>query len=632
MKLIHENPYRIAGILSNATERELQRQQSKIKKFAKIGREADSELDFNFLNPVSRSEENVNKAFSNIEQNGDKVSNSLFWFIKSNPFDETALNYLINGDKEKALEIWEKITNGKEITAKNFSCFNNIGTLKLLGSNQSEIADGISLKFKLLDSDSFADFVHSVADQTYSIDNKKQAEKLVDTLLSQLNGKYTLASTAKLFDGCNSETKKYISKKFTEKPIHNLEARIESTKSKRKQDKFKAYDFGLKLFVDSKEDLASIKSMLGASDLKFKMISDNLAKEILQCGIDYFQAWIDSKDVSPEGLKLLKYANSIAIGTQTKDRIRENIEGIEEMKERELNQAVALLQSVKDAYESNEANIRKQIEELKENDIELKFGLKTINHRAVEENIRNSIDWSKVNELLNEVLPNESLKKIKECTNTEAKKEFWELANWLEDNSLKSSTISNIIEKYKKISPKLYFEILSSEITNTDSKSNSINKPFYIEDIRYVGIKLKVKSNGTQKVTIYKKYVNPEGKYSHSSEHSPEGYTSSKDIIITPETREIDLGGWGSGKECTYKTGEHKIEVYVEHFKIHSKSFTVDWSPSKKSELTKRLNLLQNELKEVQKFKWFRMTETKEKEVREVQTKIDKTKKILMNK
>lgn len=113
MKLIHENPYRIAGILSNATERELQRQQSKIKKFAKIGRESDSELDFNFLNPVSRSEENVTKAFSNIEQNADKVSNSLFWFVKTNPFDETALNYLINGDKEKALEIWEKVTNGK---------------------------------------------------------------------------------------------------------------------------------------------------------------------------------------------------------------------------------------------------------------------------------------------------------------------------------------------------------------------------------------------------------------------------------------------------------------------------------------------------------------------------------------
>ena len=38
--------------------------------------------------------------------------------------------------------------------------------------------------------------------------------------------------------------------------------------------------------------------MLGASDLKFKMIADNLSKEIMQCGIDYFQAWKDSKDPS----------------------------------------------------------------------------------------------------------------------------------------------------------------------------------------------------------------------------------------------------------------------------------------------------------------------------------------------
>ncbi|MEZ4986232.1 MAG: hypothetical protein R2795_14530 [Saprospiraceae bacterium] len=58
------------------------------------------------------------KAFSGIEQNQDKVSHSLFWFLKVNTFDETAINYLINGDKEKAVEIWDKVTNGKEVTSK----------------------------------------------------------------------------------------------------------------------------------------------------------------------------------------------------------------------------------------------------------------------------------------------------------------------------------------------------------------------------------------------------------------------------------------------------------------------------------------------------------------------------------
>jgi hypothetical protein len=46
--------------------------------------------------------------------------------------------------------------------------------------------------------------------------------------------------------------------------------------------------------------------------------------------VDYFQEWNKSKDPSKEGLKLLNYAKSIAIGSQTKERVNENIEGLEE--------------------------------------------------------------------------------------------------------------------------------------------------------------------------------------------------------------------------------------------------------------------------------------------------------------
>jgi hypothetical protein len=334
MKLIQDNPYRIAGILANASEREVVRQKSKISKSAGIGRQVDSELDFPFMNTVDRTDLNsVNKAFSGIEQNQDKVSHSLFWFIKANTFDETAINYLINGDKEKALEIWDKVTNGKEVTSKNFSCFNNIGTLKLLSESQQEIKEGLEAKIKLIESPSFSDFVHTVADQTYTIDNQKQAEKFVDDVLKQFKGKYSSSDTLKLFSNCNGTTQKYLSQKFTEEPLHKIESQIESTKNKRKTNKSGAYELGLKLFVNCKDDLATLKSLLGTSDLKYKMIADNLAKEVMQCGIDYFQEWKESKNPSEEGLKLLKYAQSIAIGSQTKERIKENIEGMQEWAE-----------------------------------------------------------------------------------------------------------------------------------------------------------------------------------------------------------------------------------------------------------------------------------------------------------
>jgi len=263
MKLIQDNPYRIAGILSNANARELERQKAKITRYASIGRQVDSELDFPFFRNVDRSESSITKAFSGIEQNQDKVSHSLFWFLKANTFDETAINYLINGDKDKAVEIWDKVTNGKEVTSKNFSCFNNIGTLKLLSNSKDEIKEGLEAKIKLIESTQFANFVHTVADQTYTIDNQKQTEKFIDDVLEQLKGKYSSSDTLNLFSNCNGTTQKYLAQKFTEEPIHKIESQIETCKKKRKENKCNAYEFGLKLYTNTKDELALLKSIYG---------------------------------------------------------------------------------------------------------------------------------------------------------------------------------------------------------------------------------------------------------------------------------------------------------------------------------------------------------------------------------
>lgn len=51
-----------------------------------LAKQVDSELDFPFFGNVDRSESSITKAFSGIEQNQDKVSHSLFWFLKSQHF------------------------------------------------------------------------------------------------------------------------------------------------------------------------------------------------------------------------------------------------------------------------------------------------------------------------------------------------------------------------------------------------------------------------------------------------------------------------------------------------------------------------------------------------------------------
>lgn len=333
MELIINNPYRIAGVLSNATIKELERQKGKARAYLRAGKEFKTDYDFDILGSIPRTLELIERTFSNIEQNQDKIDYALFWFLNGNSFDDTAINYLKNGNNEKAIEIWDRVTLNKEITSKNFSSFSNLGTFKLLSQTQTEIKEGIKAKIKLIKSDYFEDFVRVVADETLIINQEKQIEKFIEIVINEFKKTFSHFETLDLFTNSDDFTHKLLIKKFTQEPIHKIEKLIESTKNKRKENKRGAYEFGSSLYMNCKKDLSALKDLLGPNDFKYKMIADNMAKEIMQCGIDYFNEWKDTKNPSEEGLKLLNYAKSIALGSQTVDRVIDHIEGIQEWAE-----------------------------------------------------------------------------------------------------------------------------------------------------------------------------------------------------------------------------------------------------------------------------------------------------------
>ncbi len=330
MNLIQENPYRIIGIIANASEKEIQKQKSKLLRYASIGKQAKGEFDVSFLDKIERDENQIKMAFSKIEQNQDKINHALFWFVNSNSFDETAIGYLMNNDCSKALEIWERITNGKDITPKNYSCFNNVGTLKLVSTSQEEIKEGIHLKLDLILSDSFIDFIHLVADQTYIVDKEKELERFINHLLDHYSGNYSKKELIQLFQECDALVLNIIHRKLTEEPIYIIESNIDTTNKERRIDKNATYELGLDLFEKCKNHLDTLASILGNENLTYKMLADNLAKEVMQCGIDYFTLRKDTENPSAQALELLQKAQSITQNSQTKDRIKENIKGIEE--------------------------------------------------------------------------------------------------------------------------------------------------------------------------------------------------------------------------------------------------------------------------------------------------------------
>ncbi|MFW5871886.1 MAG: CFI-box-CTERM domain-containing protein [bacterium] len=427
MELIQNNPYRVAGIFAGAKESELQKQKSKIIKYASIGKEISSELDFSFLNKLQRNENEIKKAFSCIEQNHDKIRNALFWFLNASPFDNTAIEYLKNGDYEKAVEIWEKVTKDKDVNFKNCSCFNNLGTLKLLGNSFDEIKEGIEAKIQLVESNSFVHFINIVADGTYSVNNQKQIEILIDDLLSQLKNKFSQSDIINLLDNCNGSTQNYLLKKITEEQVFKIENLIDSTKSKRKENRKNGYKYGLNLFVNCKDDLVSLKKVFGESDLKYKILADNLAKEILQCGIDYFKEWENTKDPTEEGLKLLKYAKSIAVSTQLLERIDSNIEGMMEFKDKEINQAIAILSSIKMTYDKAISEIDAQVSAML---MRMSYN-ETINYSKVNRMKASCLNWNKVVDVVSEGISVNDVEMIQRCPNQSKVSEYRNLVDFL---------------------------------------------------------------------------------------------------------------------------------------------------------------------------------------------------------
>ncbi len=473
MKNIFENPYRIIGVVANASEKDLQQRKSKIQAFARIGKAIDSDFDFSFLPAIERSSEQIERAFASIEQAQDKVNHALFWFINATPTDAVALGHLKNGDTLKAHEIWYKIVAdaNRTITAKNFSAFANFSTL--LACDGISTLPALALKAQLVESEAFTDFVHLVADQTVTIDTQKQLEWLIEQIFIFFKGKPNELLSFFINICCSStQVQQLVAKRFTQEPIHLVETEVAKAEKGRKDTPRNAYQIGKTLFATTKAPLSELQKILGNNDLNYKRLSDSVAKTLTQCSIDYVNALQETADPFDQGLELLKWANTLAVNSLTKERIAENKKTLEEIadraRNREITDAIVFLQMVKNMYEENERDIRQKIKEF-ERTLPSPYG-QTVTIKwdweRVNDNIRNSINWDRVIETITkDEIPRENITKIKAHTDANRIKQYKDLVAFLFSKL-------NYSQK-NQISYLKYWETSSSTSSNTRTASTS---------------------------------------------------------------------------------------------------------------------------------------------------------------
>ena len=410
MHIIKQNPFRILGLKSNTKERELQNQISIIKRYAEVGKTKSFDFDFGFIGDFTRNPDEIQEASNSIEQAYKKLIYSLFWFVKTNQFDEIAFNNLKEKEIDKAIDIWNK-TLKQEITSKNYSSYHNLSTLYLALSiiddqiDLQKLQDGISLEGSLIHSECLKDYTKLITGNDNISDpieiSKKFVDEIVELLKPYLNKRKGVSTKdlISFFDTFPTTIKKYISAKFTETPISSIESKVEKTARKRKDNWGDPREHGEELYKSTKSDITLLKKLLGSSNIQFQMLADKVANEVLQCSIDFFneRQKNDSDDNFESNLdkaiSLVKIAGSVAITSQVKQRVKENTDILNSMRDRALNQSIELLESIITAdYKAHN------------------------NHRT--------LDWDKVVELIRNNISTENVRTIKGSLNHSKVKKY----------------------------------------------------------------------------------------------------------------------------------------------------------------------------------------------------------------
>lgn len=343
MHIIQNNPYRLLGLLVGASATQLNRHRTRIPNYISAGSQIPAEFtEFSFetLGSINRTEDNIANAASKLNLDSDKMSSALFWFYKGNPItDEPAFEAIKEADLDQVLSIWTKLTSNGEVSQRNASAYSNLGTLYLSGilegtnTNEALLEQGISLKLKFLESDFIKDFKALATDETYKTTKKELQLLFLNQVQSEIekSGGITSNKFLDILTKQEFSAKEDFLKGFVQKPIEQIEKKIEEAKAKRKANKANAVNVGKALYEQTSENLKQLKSILGTSNLKFSSISDKVSDEILQCGIDYFSHYKDSStDPGNASMDLFRKAKTLAVGNIAKQRCSENTENLQE--------------------------------------------------------------------------------------------------------------------------------------------------------------------------------------------------------------------------------------------------------------------------------------------------------------
>ena len=333
MNIIANNPYRILGVLSNASKKEIVANQGKIKAFLKTGKTISFENDFDaILSPIVRSNELLAQAVNATSLPKDRVAAGLFWFMSITKFDEIALNHLRNGDKDSAISLLRK--------KPTVSACINIAIINLL---EEKWGTALYYYTYLLNSEERRqELLALLTENIGNVTEKEIVSIFVDNLLlynTTINWMDFLLQHEVDIQGeiksignfyITSNVYETFKKRITTNALKDIDQCLNTASSVKKEDPKANINAAHTLETKSKILLRSLRACLGKDSKKYISLSDKIANQILNNCIDYYNYEKNNPNRAREIIAFLRYAYRTAEGQLVKDRCKKNLDIIKE--------------------------------------------------------------------------------------------------------------------------------------------------------------------------------------------------------------------------------------------------------------------------------------------------------------
>ena len=334
-ELLTLNPFRVLGVYCNASQREIQSNAARIKRFLEIGKQPSFSTDFNeVLPPLERTQEMVDMALSQISQPKEKLAHALFWFAKPCcDQHRKAEDLLRNGMADESYKSLAKdcgdfrtMTTPYLVLASQFEDFDDeLLTLVKLGYefywNRKEINDGNGNIVKVVSS-----LIEEICGENFHISKEECQNLFLDQLMTFVNPihLWACADDANLSHSISD----YLFSKSIGQNIEHINAQIANAKAVNKNDSPKSLLAARQLKQNATSDIDIIDEYLLANDVRLTAVHDALADQILQLAINCYNRAEDRRTVAREVYSLMKYASQIAKGSLLKSRCEDNMKTV----------------------------------------------------------------------------------------------------------------------------------------------------------------------------------------------------------------------------------------------------------------------------------------------------------------